>query len=239
MLDGFSFDLEPGSITVLLGSNGVGKSTILALLHGILRPDSGTLARATGRSALLPQRAAESLFPQFTVLRNLYLPLEVRGIPRDNWDDRVSQVLRELDLIEDLSSILGRRPFEVSGGQQQLTALARALVEDPDLLLLDEPVKELDPRHAQSLIRMLKRWVEGKVRRTLVMTSHTLEHIIPLATRVVLLAGPPVKITGDWQLGPAGHSLGLREGGVSPSEDVLQAIAAAFVTGVHAETGSR
>lgn len=140
--------LEPGSFSTLLGRTGAGKTTMLRLMAGLERPSAGRILIRGRDVTNLPVRRRNVAmvyqqfinYPDFTVFRNIASPLAVAGVERGEVERRVRRVAEILHL-EDL---LERLPAELSGGQQQRVALARALIKDADLLLLDEPLVNLD-----------------------------------------------------------------------------------------------
>ena len=140
--------LEPGSFNTLLGRTGAGKTTLLRLMAGLDRPSAGRiLMRGRDVTKVSVRRRSVAMvyqqfvnYPEFTVFRNIASPLTVAGVERSEIEKRVREVAEMMHL-EDL---LDRLPAELSGGQQQRVALARALVKDAELLLLDEPLVNLD-----------------------------------------------------------------------------------------------
>ncbi len=150
-----SLTLAPTGFNVLLGATGSGKTTLIKLMAGLEQPSSGRILfngeDVTGRS---PQRRNVSLvhqffinYPSMTVFENIASPLRVAGMGRDEISRRVGETAELLKL----TPYLGRRPSELSGGQQQRTALARAIVKDADLVLLDEPLANLDYKLREEL----------------------------------------------------------------------------------------
>jgi glycerol transport system ATP-binding protein len=141
-------ELVPGSVTVLLGPTLAGKTTLMRLMAGLDRPTTGRLAEngrdVTGMS--VRQRSVAMVYqqfinyPSFTVYENIASPLRRAGLSAAEIDRRVRETAETLRI----GALLGRLPQELSGGQQQRTALARALVKQADLLLLDEPLVNLD-----------------------------------------------------------------------------------------------
>jgi ABC-type Fe3+/spermidine/putrescine transport system ATPase subunit len=187
-----SLDLPVGSLFALLGASGSGKTTLLKLIGGYLTPDEGRVLLA-GRdvTALPPERRrvgmvfqSYALFPHLSARGNVAFGLEVRGVSRAERQRRVEEALDRVGLAEDARD---RRPAGLSGGQQQRVALARALVIEPDLLLLDEPLANLD--------RRLREQVRGELRQpqrrtgvTTLLVTHDQEEALALADRVGVLA---------------------------------------------------
>ena len=148
-------ELEPGGINVLLGTTLAGKTTLMRLMAGLVRPTAGRL-RFGGRDVTgvgVQRRNVSMVYQQFinypnaSVFDNIASPLRVAGVARADIDARVSEVVRLLRL----EPFLARRPAELSGGQQQRCALARALVKESDLILLDEPLANLDYKLREEL----------------------------------------------------------------------------------------
>ncbi|MFB2583112.1 sulfate/molybdate ABC transporter ATP-binding protein [Herbiconiux sp. P15] len=199
-----AFTVAEGETVAVLGANGAGKSTLLALLAGLLRPDSGRavldgevlfdLPAAAGRPprrwrpaheravALLAQEPL--LFPHLSVLDNVaFGPRSARGEARRTRsaaDEQARHWLTEVDALE----FARRRPQQLSGGQAQRIAVARALAADPRLLLLDEPLSALDAEVAPALRRTLRRVLEP---RTAVIVTHDILDAFTLADRVIVL----------------------------------------------------
>lgn len=179
-LDGVSLDIETGSFVAIVGRSGSGKSTLLNLLGCLDQPTSGQLLLQGTDTKTLGDKAASrlrnrmigflfqsfNLIPQMTVLENVETPLLYSECPENEWRDRAEGLLDRL-------GILGRsshRPAELSGGEAQRAALARALVTEPELLLADEPTGNLDSRTGEEVLRLLEELVsEG---RTLVLVTH-------------------------------------------------------------------
>jgi putative ABC transport system ATP-binding protein len=171
VIDGLSFTLEAGEYVAIMGESGVGKSTLLNLIAGLDRPDTGRI-RLDGReltslddeSLTLTRRAslgfvfqAFHVLPYLTVARNVALPLELLGWPGAERDARVAAMLAEVGL----GAAADRMPRELSGGELQRVAIARALVHRPRLLLADEPTGNLDPRTAGQILELLKAQVRA------------------------------------------------------------------------------
>ncbi|MFZ4716449.1 MAG: amino acid ABC transporter ATP-binding protein, partial [Chthoniobacterales bacterium] len=163
VLDNLSLDVEFPHVLALLGPSGGGKSTLLRVIAGLERPDSGTVLingeRVPDREpALRDYRRtlgvvfqAFNLFPHMTVLRNVMLPLvEVHGIDRSTAQDRSMEVMERLGIADQAAKL----PAQLSGGQRQRVAIARALAAKPRFLLFDEPTSALDPEMTAEVLSL-------------------------------------------------------------------------------------
>ena len=201
LLDGISFRCEPGSTTALLGRSGSGKTTLLRTVNRLVTPTAGRVlvngADAAGCDLRkLRQRIGyviqeSGLFPHLTVERNIALPLELAGgssrggraESQAKTRARAAEVLKRVGLSDDL---LGRLPWQLSGGQRQRVGVARALISEPKILLMDEPFGALDPltrAEIQTTVHELLR----EARTTTLIVTHDLPEALFLADRVVLL----------------------------------------------------
>lgn len=145
VLAGTTFDVMPGSVAGLVGPNGCGKSTVLAILASILQPDAGGVLLATGgqqktRIGFVWQNYRASLLPWLSAEENVAFPLRLRGTGKRERLDAAAQLFAKADARFDVKQPV----YRLSGGQQQLICLLRALVHSPDLLLVDEPTSALD-----------------------------------------------------------------------------------------------
>jgi molybdate transport system ATP-binding protein len=188
--------LEPGQVVAVLGANGAGKSTLLALIAGLLRPDSGRIDldghtlvdTALGRwtpphqrgVVLLAQEAL--LFPHLRAAANVAFGPRSRGLGARAAKARAAEWLTAVDAVD----LADRRPSQLSGGQAQRIAIARALATDPALLLLDEPMAALDVAVAPAL-RLLLRSVLRGTGRTALLVTHDILDALSLADRVVVM----------------------------------------------------
>jgi ABC-type Fe3+/spermidine/putrescine transport system ATPase subunit len=192
VLDGFSLAAPEGEILALLGPSGSGKTTLLRLVAGFERPDAGRILLGAERvDALPPERRGfgmvfqhYALFPHRTVAGNVAFGLETRRLPRAAIAARVDAALARVEL----GGLGARRISEISGGQQQRVALARALAPEPPVLLLDEPLSNLDPALRERTRRELATLLRGLGITTLLVT-HEQEEAFELGTRVALLHG--------------------------------------------------
>lgn len=192
---GFSLDVPAGSFTVIIGPNGCGKSTLLRALAGLLTPDSGRVELLDGGTRRQPRAGDPDigiafqqprLLPWLSTIDNVELPLALAGVARDERRDRALAGLRRVG-IADAARL---RPAELSGGMAQRAALARALVTDPQLLLLDEPFSALDALTREAFDSELQRlWLEQ--RRTVLLVTHAVSEAVRLADRVVVMTARP------------------------------------------------
>jgi ABC-type Fe3+/spermidine/putrescine transport system ATPase subunit len=199
VLDAVDLSVAEGEVLALLGPSGSGKTTLLRILAGFESPDAGRVVVAgsevTGqpparrRFGMVFQHYA--LFPHLTVGDNVAFGLEARGVAREVTAERVAGALE----LVDLAGFEGRRPGELSGGQQQRVALARALAIEPRVLLLDEPLSNLDPSLRERTRRELRRAVE-RVGITTVLVTHEQEEAFDLGDRVAVLEAGRLQQTG-------------------------------------------
>ncbi|SIT91064.1 ABC transporter ATP-binding protein [Edaphobacillus lindanitolerans] len=180
-LDRLSFEVEDGEFLAVMGPSGSGKTTLLNLISGIDRPTSGHIRVAgTDPSTLKPDEAARFrrqelgfIFQDFNLLRmltveeNIVLPLTLEGMPIKEMDARMRAVAKRLGLAD----ILHKRPDEISGGQEQRTAIARALVHRPSLVLADEPTGNLDSHAAREVLDLMAT-INRENGTTVVMVTH-------------------------------------------------------------------
>ena len=196
VIDHISFAVDRGEFVALLGPSGCGKSTLLRLIAGLETATSGLLT-AEGKRIVGPdpQRGLvfqdPTLFPWRTVWNNIALGLEARGLIRGH-SDRVNEALE----LVGLSGFRNAYPHQLSGGMAQRVALARALVNQPNLLLLDEPLGKLD-----SLTRMtmqgelLDLWQRTDF--TALLVTHDVEEAVLLASRMIILSTRPASIKAE------------------------------------------
>lgn len=193
--------IPAGEFLAIVGPSGCGKSTLLEILTGLIRPSEGRVVHG-GREVVGPGAARSlvfqqptSLFPWRTVAGNVEYGLQVQGVPKAERRQRVAAELARVGL----SDFADRRVYELSGGMQQRTQLARALATDPDVLLLDEPFGALDTftrEHLQDELRGI--WKER--RPTVVLITHSVEEAVLLATRVLVMSSRPGRVVADHRI---------------------------------------
>jgi putrescine transport system ATP-binding protein len=198
-VDGVTLEVARGEFFCLLGASGSGKTTLLRMMAGFECPDSGRIS-IDGEDVTLapPYRRpvnmmfqSYALFPHLTVARNAAFGLEEEGRPKAEIRTRVAAAL---DLL-DMGALGGRKPHQLSGGQSQRAALARALVKEPKILLLDEPLAALDKRlreRAQGELVALRK----RLGITFVMVTHDQEEAMGMASRIALMHDGAVIQTG-------------------------------------------
>ncbi len=176
--------IAPGEIVAVVGASGAGKSTLLRLLAGLEPTSEGAVQRAGGRTGFVFQSA--TLMPWADALTNVALPLELAGLARTEARARAAGALTAVGLGDRLDA----RPRQLSGGMAMRVALARALVTEPDLLLLDEPFAALDSVTRRRLIEDLHRlWAARTPRPAIVFVTHDVEEAVYLAGRALVLDG--------------------------------------------------
>ena len=193
-LDRLSFDVHPREFVCVLGPSGSGKTTLLRILAGLLPPTSGSFMFGhvwkQPRIGMVFQQA--NLMPWRTVIDNIKLPLEVT-----NTDEHTAR-LKAKDMIElvGLQGFEDSLPRDLSGGMAQRVTIARALIHDPDLLLLDEPFASLDAMTRERMWMELSRIWQAR-QKTVIMVTHSINESLFLADRVLVLTQRPGKVKLD------------------------------------------
>src|SRR5215207_7012690 len=195
-----SLTIADGEFLVLLGPSGCGKTTTLRMIAGFIEPTAGRVLLGGQDVTVLPpwKRNAGmvfqsyALFPHLTVAQNVAFGLEMRKIPRADIGKRVEEVLA----LVRLAGYGGRLPRQLSGGQQQRVALARALAIRPDVLLLDEPLSNLDAKLRQE-VRVEIRELQRQLGLTTVMVTHDQEEALTMADRLVVMNEGAVRQVGS------------------------------------------
>jgi putative spermidine/putrescine transport system ATP-binding protein len=201
-VDDLSLDIADGEFLVLLGPSGCGKTTTLRIIAGFIEPSSGSVRLGDRDITALPPWMRNAglvfqsyaLFPHMTVNENIAFGLEMRKMPRAQMAPKITEALRlvRLDHLGD------RLPRQLSGGQQQRVALARALVFRPDVLLLDEPLSNLDAKLRQD-VRVEIRELQRQLGLTTVMVTHDQEEALTMADRLVVMSEGRIRQIGSQQ----------------------------------------
>lgn len=194
-LDGLDLEIPAGSFTVIIGPNGCGKSTLLRTVAGLVRPDVGRVLLGDGLGAAPPTAGSPSvglafqqprLVPWLSTLDNVALPMALAGVSAAV---RTARAMEALDRVG-LAGAARLGPRQLSGGMAQRAALARALIRNPPVLLLDEPFSALDALTRERFNTELERiWMER--RRTVIMVTHAVGEAVELADRVVVMSARP------------------------------------------------
>ncbi|HVH76341.1 MAG TPA: nitrate/sulfonate/bicarbonate ABC transporter ATP-binding protein [Stellaceae bacterium] len=200
VLDHLDFTLEDGEIVAILGKSGSGKSTFLRILAGLIPASSGSV-EYRGEPVLEPVHGVAmvfqsfALFPWLTVLGNVELGLEAQGIPGA---ERRRRAVDAIDLIG-LDGFESAYPKELSGGMRQRVGFARALVVNPEILLLDEPFSALDVLTAETLRGdLLDLWRDRRIpTKGIVMVSHNIEEAVEIADRILIFGSDPGRIRAE------------------------------------------
>lgn len=193
-VDGVELTVEEGQFVALLGPSGCGKSTLLRLIAGLDAPSGGRVELA-GDPQLAYVFQDPHLLPWRTVLRNVALPLELRGVPKPEAAAKAQDALAGVDLAE----WGGHYPAQLSGGMRMRVSLARALVTEPRLLLLDEPFGALDELTRLRLDERLRAlWRERGL--TVLFVTHSISEAVLLAERALVFSPRPARVALDLEI---------------------------------------
>ena len=190
-----SFEVKPGRFVVLVGPSGCGKSSLLMMMAGLRRPTAGTiLVSGAPIDDPDPNRVGvvfqePSLFPWLTAEENVEFPLALRGIAKKDRRARAQEALR----LVGLEGFGTRHPHELSGGMKQRVSIARGLVQDPPVLLMDEPFAALDEQTRMTMgDELLRIW--AATAKTIVFVTHSLTEAVYLADEVIVMSARPGRI---------------------------------------------
>lgn len=181
ILSNLEMDVEKGKRVIILGASGSGKSTLLNIIGGLEKPTAGTITAGPfmvtqlGEKQLTEYRSSflglifqfHYLLKDFTALENVYLPALIAGMPRKEAEERAKKLLCDVGLENRMQHL----PSQLSGGERQRASVARALINNPELILADEPTGNLDPENASLISDLLFSMVE-KYGKTLIMVTH-------------------------------------------------------------------
>lgn len=190
VLKGLNIEIARGEFITILGSSGCGKTTMLRIIAGLEEPDSGkVLLNKNDITSLEPNKRnvntvfqSYALFPNMNVEKNIAYGLKIKGIPKNQIKERVAQMLKMVQL----EGFEKRNPNELSGGQRQRVAIARAVINQPDVLLLDEPLGALDLKLRRQMQLELKRF-QKKLGITFIYITHDQEEAINMSDRIAVM----------------------------------------------------
>lgn len=190
VLKGLNIEIARGEFITILGSSGCGKTTMLRIIAGLEEPDSGkVLLNGNDITSLEPNKRnvntvfqSYALFPNMNVEKNIAYGLKIKGISKNQIKERVAQMLKMVQL----EGFEKRNPNELSGGQRQRVAIARAVINQPDVLLLDEPLGALDLKLRRQMQLELKRF-QKKLGITFIYITHDQEEAINMSDRIAVM----------------------------------------------------
>ena len=193
-----SFDVMAGELVALVGPSGCGKTTLLKVLAGLHGYDAGDVKIGSDTHPFDPTRDIGMVFQQplllkwRRILENVLLPAEILGLPVPASRERAMQLLE----LVGLAGFENKYPYELSGGMQQRAAIARALVHDPKLILMDEPFGALDALTREKMnLELLRIWKESQ--KTIIFVTHGIAEAVFLGTRVVVLTAGPARMADN------------------------------------------
>ena len=196
-----TFDVLPGELVALVGPSGCGKSTLLKILAGLHAHDQGTVRMGSATHPFDPARDVGMVFQAPLLLKwrriidNVLLPAELLGLPMGAAKARA----RDLLALVGLAGYEDKYPYELSGGMQQRAAIARALVHDPKLVLMDEPFGALDALTREKMnLELLRIWKESG--KTIVFVTHGISEAVFLGSRVVVFTAGPARMADNFEI---------------------------------------
>jgi iron(III) transport system ATP-binding protein len=189
-VDDVTLEVRPGELFFLLGPSGCGKTTLLRLVAGFVEPDAGSIHFGARRIDAVPAHRRNTgmvfqnyaLWPHLNVAKNVRYGLDLRRLSRDEKSRRVKDILA----LVQMTGLEERMPGELSGGQQQRVAVARALVIEPDVVLMDEPLSNLDAKLRLEMRQEIRR-IHAKAPRTTVYVTHDQKEALSMADRIALM----------------------------------------------------
>jgi NitT/TauT family transport system ATP-binding protein len=191
--DNFDFDIPRGKLMSVFGPNGCGKSTLINMIAGLFPVDAGEILfdgqpLSSIKFGYVFQNYREAMFPWLRAFDNIAYPLKVMGVPKAERNARVEKIVANLNVKIDLNLY----PYQMSGGQQQLVSIMRALIVEPEILFLDESFSALDYEMTLFMREQLQR-IFVETATTTVLVSHDLEEAVYLSDRILLLSRHPAR----------------------------------------------
>ena len=196
-----TFDVNEGELVSIVGPSGCGKTTLLKILAGLYTHTGGVVRIGSEATAFDPGRDVGMVFQQALLLKwrrivdNVLLPAEILGLPVKESRERAMDLLDMVGLV----GFEDKYPYELSGGMQQRAAIARALVHDPKLILMDEPFGALDALTREKMnLELLSIWRQA--RKTIVFVTHGITEAVFLGTKVVVLTAGPARMADEFEI---------------------------------------
>jgi NitT/TauT family transport system ATP-binding protein len=201
ILDGFDLAVAKGEFVALLGPSGCGKSTLLNLAAGLLQPLAGKVNFASAPLQGLNRNVGymtqgDTLLPWLSVAKNVLLPLELRGVPLGERSQRLERALTLVNLLDARDKF----PSELSGGMKRRALLARSLIYDPPMLLMDEPFGALDAQLRETMHKELLNTI-NRLGASVLFVTHDISESILLADRVLVLGDRPLRVLEEVKIG--------------------------------------
>ncbi|WP_274425289.1 ABC transporter ATP-binding protein [Chelativorans sp. YIM 93263] len=196
-----TLDIQEGDLVSVVGPSGCGKTTVLKILAGLYEVEEGQVTIGGGGSAFRPGRDVGMVFQQplllkwRTILENVMLPADILHIPRKESRERARELL---DMVG-LAGFEDKHPYELSGGMQQRASIARALIHDPKLVLMDEPFGALDAMTREKMnLEMLRIWERS--RKTIVFVTHGIQEAVFLGSHCAVLTAGPARMSDHFAI---------------------------------------
>lgn len=196
-----TLDIHEGELVSLVGPSGCGKSTLLKILAGLHAHDGGQVRIGSDKVSFVEGRDIGMVFQQplllkwRTILDNVLLPAEILGLPTREVRERGKDLLHMVGL----EGFEYKHPFELSGGMQQRAAIARALIHDPKLVLMDEPFGALDALTREKMnLELLRIWEAS--RKTIIFVTHGIQEAVFVGSKVVVLSSRPARMVDNFQV---------------------------------------
>jgi NitT/TauT family transport system ATP-binding protein len=200
VLENINLEVKEGEFLAILGPSGSGKSTLLRVIAGLISPSKGTVSYLGDaiqgvNPGVVMVFQSFALFPWLTVLENVMVGLESKKLSKA---EKCDKALKVIDIVG-LDGFENAYPKELSGGMRQRVGIGRALVSDPDVLLMDEPFSALDVLTAENLRRdLLELWLDKKIpTKSIILVTHGIEEAVYMADRAVILSSGPAKVIED------------------------------------------
>jgi NitT/TauT family transport system ATP-binding protein len=190
VFDSVNLEIERGEFLVIFGPNGCGKTTLLNIISKLETKDSGEIIEGGElKTSFVFQNYREALFPWQKVIDNIAFPLKLKGGLKNERNAKVESLVNSLEIKLDLHAY----PYELSGGQQQMVAILRALITQPDILLLDEPFSSLDYKTTLLMEeKVLEIWKQLQL--TIIFVTHEIDEAVFLSNRIAIMSDKPSQI---------------------------------------------